>query len=64
MRDVPNHIAERKAYMIDSEDVLTIFEECKEKLIERMKNQEGKELTIDGLRYDLTDGIKNLKILL
>ena len=56
MRDIPNHIAERKSYMVDMEDVLTIFEECKEKLIERMKNHEGRELTIDGLRYDLNDG--------
>ncbi len=56
MREIPNHIAERKAYVVDAEDVLTIFEKCKEKLIERMKNHEGKELTIDGLRYDLNDG--------
>ncbi len=56
MRDIPNHIAERKAYMVDVEGVLTIFEKCKEKLIEKMKDQDGRELTIDGLRYDLNDG--------
>lgn len=56
MNSIPNHIAERKAYKIDSENVLIIFEECKKKLIERMKDQEGIELTIDGLRYDLSDG--------
>ncbi|MBY8999379.1 MAG: phosphoglucosamine mutase [Candidatus Heimdallarchaeota archaeon] len=56
MKDIPVHIAERKAYLVKVENILTIFDNCKEKLIERMKDQDGIELTIDGLRYDLSDG--------
>ena len=56
MNDIPLHIAKRKAYYVDVARVEEIFENCKLKLKDSLKDEKKKELTIDGLRYDLEDG--------
>ncbi|MCG3215783.1 MAG: hypothetical protein KAS63_03665 [Candidatus Heimdallarchaeota archaeon] len=56
MREIPIHIAERKAYLVEEGKVIEIFEKCKTKLKESMSSEKKKELTIDGLRYDFEDG--------
>jgi len=56
IKEVPKHIAERKAYLVDEKEVEEIFEKCKKELQESMENEEKKELLIDGLRFDLVDG--------
>ena len=55
MGDIPVHIAKRKAYYVNTEKVGAIFEECKLKLRLSLEKESKKELTIDGLRYDLDD---------
>lgn len=55
MKSIPLHIAKRKAYYIDANKVEEIFEKCKLKLKKALENESKKELTIDGLRYDLED---------
>jgi len=56
MKDIPKHIAERKAFLVNEERAITIYEKCQQILKEFMENEEKKVLTIDGLRYDLKDG--------
>ncbi len=56
MEDIPKHIAERKAFLVNEERVTIIYEKCQQTLKEFMKNEEKQILTIDGLRYDLKDG--------
>ena len=56
MKDIPVHIAERKAYVVEESKALEIFEKCKVKLKESVVDESKKELTIDGLRYDFKDG--------
>lgn len=56
MRDIPEHKAERKAYIVDENKVLELFEACKESLRTMVQKEQSKELTIDGLRYDFLDG--------
>ena len=56
MKDIPLHIAKRNAYLVDQERVETIFDDCKTKLRFSLENESKKELTIDGLRYDMDDG--------
>ena len=56
MKDIPKHIAERKAFLVNEERVVKIYEKCQQTLIEFMENEEKQVLTIDGLRYDLKDG--------
>ncbi|NPD89351.1 MAG: phosphoglucosamine mutase [Asgard group archaeon] len=56
MREIPDHIAERKAYVIEEGKAERVFTRCKESLKESLGGEEGKMLTIDGLRYDLVDG--------
>ena len=56
MKDIPKHIAERKAFLVNEERVAKIYEKCQQTLIEFMENEEKQVLTIDGLRYDLEDG--------
>ncbi len=55
MKDVPLHIAKRNAYYVKIDKAEEIFEQCKLKLKESLENETKKELTIDGLRYDLED---------
>ena len=55
MKDVPLHIAKRNAYYVKVDKAAEIFEKCKLKLKEFLENETKKELTIDGLRYDLED---------
>jgi len=55
IKDVPLHIAKRKAYYIKADKAEEIFNQCKLKLKETLENETKKELTIDGLRYDLED---------
>jgi len=56
MKEIPKHIAERKAYIIKEDIAETVFSDCMKLLEESLTEEEGKKLTIDGLRYDLTDG--------
>jgi phosphomannomutase len=56
MGEIPDHIAERKAYIIKEEEAEGIFSDCQKKLKESLANEGGKMLDIDGLRYDLADG--------
>ncbi len=56
MREIPDHIAERKAYVIKEGKTEGVFERCKESLKDSLTKEGGKILTIDGLRYDLADG--------
>ena len=56
MKEIPDHIAERKAYLIEETKAEDIFTNCKETLRKLLKEEEGKILTIDGLRFDLIDG--------
>jgi phosphomannomutase len=56
MKGIPDHIAERKAYVIEETKAEDIFMNCKKTLRELLKEEEGKILTIDGLRFDLVDG--------
>ena len=56
MKDIPVHIAERSAYVVEEAKALEIFEKCKVKLKESVVNERKEELTIDGLRYDFEDG--------
>ena len=55
IKDIPLHIAKRKAYYINAEKAEEIFEQCQIKLKESLEQETKKELTIDGLRYDLED---------
>ncbi len=55
MKDIPLHIAKRKAYYVNIDKAEDIFEKCKLKLRESLENETKKELTIDGLRYDFED---------
>ena len=56
MKDIPLHIAKRNAYLVDQDKVETIFEDCKNKLRASLINEKKRELTIDGLRFDMNDG--------
>jgi phosphomannomutase len=56
MKEIPNHIAERKAYIVEEEKAEIIFTRCRDSLKESLGEEEGKMLVIDGLRYDLNDG--------
>ena len=56
MKDIPVHIAERKACVVEEAKATEIFEKCKVKLKESVTSERRKELTIDGLRYDFEDG--------
>ncbi|MHA1515148.1 MAG: hypothetical protein ACTSPF_06400 [Candidatus Heimdallarchaeaceae archaeon] len=56
MKDIPLHIAKRNAYLVEQKRVETIFDDCKTKLRFSLANESKKELTIDGLRYDMDDG--------
>ena len=56
MKEIPKHIAERKAYIIKEDDAEIVFSDCMKLLEELLTEEEGKKLTIDGLRYDLIDG--------
>jgi phosphomannomutase len=55
IKSVPLHIAKRSAYMVDQEKVEAIFDDCKTKLKDSLIDESKKELTIDGLRYDMDD---------
>ncbi|MCE7741362.1 MAG: hypothetical protein GOP50_02795 [Candidatus Heimdallarchaeota archaeon] len=55
MKDIPLHIAKRKAYYVNIDKAEEIFEKCKLRLKESLEEETKKELTIDGLRYDLED---------
>ena len=56
LKDIPLHIAKRKAYYINADKAEEIFNHCQVKLKESLESETKKELTIDGLRYDLEDG--------
>ena len=55
IKSIPLHIAKRSAYMIDQEKAEVIFDNCKIKLRDSLVKENKKELTIDGLRYDMDD---------
>ncbi len=55
IKAIPLHIAKRTAYMVDQERAEVIFDECKAKLKVSLENERKRELTIDGLRYDMDD---------
>jgi len=56
MKDIPVHIAERRAYIVEEAKAFEIFEKSKIQLKESVVNERKEELTIDGLRYDFEDG--------
>lgn len=56
MKEIPKNIAERRAYLVDEKKQEEKYNQCKETLEKILKDEQKKELTIDGLRYDMEDG--------